>query len=788
MSAIDGFYATWNDARETFGQGAPQTGADFDNSAQLRNLGSGLDDAKPGEKWSGAAASGYEKANNDHQQVFTRLAELDRKLAQQVDRSAQVVDTGRQNLDSVKQWVTDAVNSVPPGKQRDAMLLQIANRGLGQLTEVVKTSNDDLNGVGQDIRKLKGEYDEAGNQRFSQDGKKPEEKKDEEKKRGESPEIQLVANEEQMGPVPPAQQAEQDVQDALAGNQDAAGRVEDVIGDIEPGQPLTPEQQSYLSQMQAQQNGMTVEELKTAEQRLGDHRDIIGDSWQLMSNENVQFPETEKTPEALDDPNKMTNGGFDKLPQSVQEAVKSPGVLYAEHMRDISNIVRDGDPALQTGTQLDREMLNKADRMMDAPMWEKDPASVNGVEIRDDGKDYDIEGNVLNRDPYLDPVVSDIFTSAGRDHQAVAALVTGEQGDDFLHDVTHHAWNDKGAAAGSLFSWTGPEATGPNAGIAAETAEAYSRYIGSHDSELLSLNNRTIGDMNPHLVQGMAVGLTPYIPDIAGLSEGQMPGFDPIDGPGSLEKGLMANAKGVFSVIGTDDAASVLFNGAALQEAANSQQQFAQEFKNQPGDTTPQSRHLSDAATLQGLVDAGMHNALSHEKLNGLDLEKAVYDAKSQAFDMDKTIIEQIANKFPYVGEVAGPAVDILGPAYKDSIIGLPPTEAPTDNNGNFIVPDLAASAANAQIVGALINQGVEVPQLPEGWTTGEGSEARVKSFAELQAANPNLDYADYNEAIARAAEAAMGQGLADDVNDAVTSRYNQVTEVLDPQSNQPGG
>lgn len=779
MSAVDGFYTTWNNARETFGQGSPQPGTDFDNSSQLSGLGSGLSAAAPGSKWSGAAATNYDKANTDHQAVFNRLAQLDKRIAEQVDASAEVVATGRQNLDSVKQWVTDAVNSLPPGKQRDMMELQIAKAGLGQLSHVVEQTNKQSNTIGQNIGNITKEYDSLkGTIRFANETKEG---------RGEGEDgVEALGSDEEKKEEDAKKRAEQDVQDALAGDQEAAARVEDVIGKITPGQPLSPEQQSYLSQMQAQQNGMTVDELKTAEARLGDHKDIIADSWQLMSNEKVQFPKTALEPDALDDSSQIVKGSFDQLPDSVKEAVKSPGILYADHMREISSIVRDGDPALQTGTQLDREMLNKADRMMDAPIWEKDPASINGVEIRD-GKDYDVEGNVINRDPYLDAVVSDIFTSAGRDHHAVTALVTGEHGEDFLHDVTHHAWNDKGAAAGSLFSWTGEEAAGPNAQIAADTAEAYAAYIGKYDSDLLDLNNRTIGDMNPHLVQGMAVGLTPYISDIAGLSEGRMPGFGALDGGDSIEKGVMANAKGVFSVIGTDDAASVLFNGAALQEAAHSQQQFAEAFKNNPQDTIAQSRHLTDSATLQGLVDTGMHNALAHEKLNGLQLEKAVYDAKSQAYDMDANIIGKIAEKFPVAGEIAGPAVEIGGPAFKEAIIGQPPTDAPTDQNGNYVVPDLASSTVNAQVVGAMVNQGVNVSGLPAEWVVeGDDGQFRVLSFAEVQKMNPDMDYSEYSEQMARAANGAMGEGFADDVNDSVTERYNQVTEILDPQGDQP--
>jgi hypothetical protein len=88
---------------------------------------------------------------------------------------------------------------------------------------------------------------------------------------------------------------------------------------IKPGQELTPEQASYLSQMQAQQNGMSVEDLAEAEQLLGSHKDIVGDSWQLMSNDDIWFPKTDTAVGALDDPNYRVKGGFDQLPQSVQE-------------------------------------------------------------------------------------------------------------------------------------------------------------------------------------------------------------------------------------------------------------------------------------------------------------------------------------------------------------------------------------------------------------------------------------------------------------------------------------
>jgi uncharacterized protein YukE len=73
----------------------------------------------------------------------------------------------------------------------------------------------------------------------------------------------------------PPEDAEETVRRALAGDTPAAGQVQQVLNSITPEHragevPLSAEQGAYLSQMQAQQHGMSVDELTTAEQRLGD--------------------------------------------------------------------------------------------------------------------------------------------------------------------------------------------------------------------------------------------------------------------------------------------------------------------------------------------------------------------------------------------------------------------------------------------------------------------------------------------------------------------------------------
>ncbi|MGE2689146.1 alpha/beta hydrolase [Mycolicibacterium pulveris] len=158
MSAIDAFYAVWANARDTFGQGTPQAGAQFDDSAALRRLGSEVASAAPGSAWSGDAASAYDAKNNGHRAVIERIADLDQRLGKTIDQSARIVTAGRHNLDTLRDWVTDAANSVPPGKQRELLLTRIASKGLERLGEIVRGANADLTDVACDITKLGTEY------------------------------------------------------------------------------------------------------------------------------------------------------------------------------------------------------------------------------------------------------------------------------------------------------------------------------------------------------------------------------------------------------------------------------------------------------------------------------------------------------------------------------------------------------------------------------------------------------------------------------------------------------
>ena len=57
MGVLDGFISTWSNARETFGQGVPATGEQFDKSGPLTTMQSNVESAAPGSRWTGAGAS-----------------------------------------------------------------------------------------------------------------------------------------------------------------------------------------------------------------------------------------------------------------------------------------------------------------------------------------------------------------------------------------------------------------------------------------------------------------------------------------------------------------------------------------------------------------------------------------------------------------------------------------------------------------------------------------------------------------------------------------------------------
>jgi hypothetical protein len=501
---------------------------------------------------------------------------------------------------------------------------------LAQLQEIVKQSNSDSNEIGGRIKDLQKEFEALGDQKHAKNGKG---------------DIQALGGEE-MGPVPPEQQAKEDVEKTLKdGDKDAAARVEKVLGTIKPYQPLDPTQAAYLNEMQKQQHDMSVADLKSAEGRLGDKGHIIGDSWQLMSNDDVP-----KDAGPWDD-KRETKGGFDRLPQSVQDAVKGHGALGLPELNDVSGIVKDGNPQLQQGTELDRELMRRADRIMDTDVFTKGSVFAPGEKFGE-----------------TDDAVKNIFDSAGRDHQIVHDQITGNHGDDgqdFMRDIATHEWNDDGKSAGHLFDWTADsKGQGPEGQIAAETANTYAEFLGRESDQLLAINGHTqIGDMNPDLVKAYSHGLLPYQDELFTDQPHHDTAFKALDDP----LGDMTKTKGLFAVIDSQHDAAAEWNKAAYKNAMDYQQSFADYAKDHPTLTSGDQRidDLEVSARMLGTIDGGINQETLSNINNAHLANQDAANAAKDAYEFKKDIIR---SAFSY-----GPGGDLVTNALADQLAGDPP-------------------------------------------------------------------------------------------------------------------
>ena len=290
MGVVDGFDSTWSNAKSTFGQGTPQDGRAVRQQRSVAADAVRCGFGGPDSRWTGSASDSYASANDKQGRVLGQIADLDQRLRTEVDRSAQVVNAGRQNLDSVRQWVHDAAATVPAGQNRDRMLYPIVSKGAAEIADILQRSNSDLNTIAGRVRSLSGEYQMLGGdlkQGTGPDGEKPDTLTEEERKKQEE-EVK--------------KRAQADVKAALDGDKGAVQRVQNVLDTVSKEQQagqakLNAEQQAYLSQMQAQQKLRNVDQLEEAANKGA--REIMADSWQLMSNPKVEFPKTESVDGAV---------------------------------------------------------------------------------------------------------------------------------------------------------------------------------------------------------------------------------------------------------------------------------------------------------------------------------------------------------------------------------------------------------------------------------------------------------------------------------------------------------
>lgn len=162
MGALDGFRSIWTNANAAFGEGSPTGGEQFDQSPDLRRLQNTVTSAGPDESWAGAASDSYAEANAGHARTLGGIAELDKRLAVEVDRAAEVVTTGRRDLEAIRQRVNDAAASVPNTAAGERLLYPAISKGSSDIQEILNRSHGDLSAIGERIRAIGNRYDELG--------------------------------------------------------------------------------------------------------------------------------------------------------------------------------------------------------------------------------------------------------------------------------------------------------------------------------------------------------------------------------------------------------------------------------------------------------------------------------------------------------------------------------------------------------------------------------------------------------------------------------------------------
>lgn len=583
--------------------------------------------------------------------------------------------------------------------------------------------------------------------------------------------VEALDGTEARSPESPAQ-AERDVHAALAGDQSAASRVNAVLNSITAEQrsgqePLTPEQGSVLSQLQAQQHGMSVNALWTAEQRLGDQREMIANSWQLMSNPALAFPRTDLKPGAVQGA-KMARGGEAQLPEYVQ-GLNWAWPAYLPQLGMIANIMKAGNPVFQANTDLDRRMIRHAGQVMNLLPWQLDLAGTDGHE---------------QTDRIMGSVVADLFTAVSADHPVMHGMVTGSEGNAFLDNMSRHFWSDGGKSAAALFDWVEGAARGPEAKLAAETARCYGLYLGEHGADLMRLpGGHSMGEVNPHLVRGMAHGLTPFMSNIAGVPGGS-PDFGNFhDSPNEVESGKMPFAKRVFSVLSTDKVASDYFNGAADRQALLAEAAFAQELSSHATNLNSYNENLHNAMTLRGLVNFGIDSATRAE----VDNHAVSHDAAQQAsYDQRKTAYEAAARAItgavglvPEGGPVIGTGLGVAAIIAEKDFLGPAPTaSSPSD----YSMPYMSIGSADRELLNAVIASGQRVAIEPSFLIDG-----RIGTPDELAGRIPNLTSAHYDHVLNEALTELFAQSFGDAPgrpfipDQDMMNRYNQFAKDSSP-------
>jgi hypothetical protein len=745
VSVLDGFLATWSDAKATFGEGTPETGAKFDQSGPLLTAQANVESAAPGSTWSGRGASAYGTANTEHGAVLGKVAGLDQRLSGQVNQSSEVVAAGRRDLDSLRQWVVDAAAAVPPGKNRDQMLLPIVQKGLGQLTDIVRKSNGDLGKIGAEIRALDAEYKALANQRFVKegtgDGALGAKGDEEEKKKKDIEEASKHGQEDgeslSDGKLSPEEERRLTEATTLTTEQKAALDRGDLT--------IPPDRMAYLNGLSHSLDGKSPAEIKATLDKLPpEDAKAVSSALHLVGSDAVKTT-VDPSIKPGEDGYVPPTGSKDNLPKSIQDIFDAPlrnnptgdwitnpdgsktfmppdynkPYKFLDEYRDIAAISNYGDPELQRSSALNEGMLAESRELLE---------DSEGHTFPDWGTDWNHQN--------LDPTLQDLLSASAHDpiavHDAFAGVDGKSPNNDFIRDVYQHDWADNGAAAGELF----PDAK-DHSERAGQTMHAFDAYAGQKYQDLLNMNGgrESLGEVNPNLVQSLGEANKPYIDDMAGANLDGTKGFD------NLDSGANANnMRGLFAVIDSDPTAENNFNTAATATWRDIVADYSQDLAKTH---VPDGELLAAAGRLSGAQDMGQY-------IHQLDMGKSEYEASTEAWAKKGQwydVVHGAASEIPKVQDVVGVFDKMSGDPLRELFVGKEPTPGTVTPMPLREPSEITRPVAEYLIqkhVGDLgelapyVNDGVLDPKTPQKW---------IDRYLSDVAGNNELPYVEWSNA-----------------------------------------
>ncbi|MFV8048920.1 EspA/EspE family type VII secretion system effector [Mycobacterium sp. 48b] len=712
MGALDGFYSTWNKARETFGVGTPTDGSQHDGSSQLLKMKGMVESASKHDGWQGKGAEAYAAANKQHADVYQKLADLDKKMAAEVTNAANVVTHGRTQLDTTKSWVDSAVNSLPSSlsaQAREKSLIPIAKEGITQVNNTVSTANGDMLKIGFRVTELKNGFDELQNQKLGPGDKKGDAegvkdedgdgKPDEDKTPAETGAQDSEAL--QNGELTPEERERLIANTTLDPTQQAALD----RGDLK----LPPERMAYLQGFSRAFGDKTPAEIEAimdkADAKAPGTGGRVADVFQLASNEHIKTGLSETNPPSIDQP---ASGGKYALPEGVQKVLDGPamtqdytggvfqdgrwivpqepaGPLHpTPGLNDLADVIQRGNRDLQAGTALDSGLFAKSQEMLDQSNH-LPVAQVNapGGEAADRPHWYHEQ---------VDPTLQNMFNAVNKDDIVIHDSMVGDpkihepygnttvltpEGQKFLDNLSQHQWQDDGLAAGGLFDWVGDTANNDVNNRAADTAHALAEYTSNNNHQLLNLGggDQPLGQVNPELTRDWARALSPYFDDMVGQHDNDSNGvFSPLDPDGAPSP---ENTRHVMSVLASDppppgakpdddhplSASEIAFNSVKSHvESALSEAALSVPDPN-VGDNDQAARH---AGKLQAAFDLGTWDEAADRMKNDFDAKHSAWELRSHLFDLAK-----------YAGGISGvPHAGDVGGAFalgKELLIGHEP-------------------------------------------------------------------------------------------------------------------